>query len=195
MHHFSRILRLSSLDLSSVLSTALNSYFRHLNNHSKYGRPKVLKSVIYAPRSLPTVSIKKNSKVLFCDQRIQFCTVFVFFRDFLQLLKAWTSVWSYRKNQWHPQSGVFSGVGGCGGLMRPFGCLFMSYCALWGKTFVVRRKVWQHHWSNFAFATINTLCIAKGSMILICSRLLHNRASKVICLSGKNVLFVGWAGD
>ena len=116
--------------------------------------------------------------------KIQFCTVFVFFRDFLQLLKAWTSVWSYHKNQWLPQSGVFSG--GCGGLMEPFGCLFMSYCALWGKTFVVRRKVWQHHWSNFAFATINTLCIAKGSMILICSRLLHNRASKVICLSGKN---------
>ena len=120
--------------------------------------------------------------------KIQFCTVFVYFRDFLQLLKAWTSVWSYRKNQWLPQSGIFSGVGGCGGLMEPFGCLFMSYCALWGKTFVVRRKVWQHHWSNFAFATINTLCIAKGSMILICSRLLHNRASKVICLSGKKTL-------
>ena len=29
--------------------------------------------------------------------KIQFCTVFVFFRDFLQLLKAWTIVWSYRK--------------------------------------------------------------------------------------------------
>ena len=42
-------------DVSSVLSKALNSYFKHLNNHSKYGRPKVLKSVIYAP--LPTVSI------------------------------------------------------------------------------------------------------------------------------------------
>ena len=54
MHHFSRIL---CLDLSSVLSKALNSYFKHLNNHSKYGRPKVLKSVIYAPRSLPTVSM------------------------------------------------------------------------------------------------------------------------------------------
>ena len=52
MHHFSRILRLSSLDLSSVLSTALNSYFRYLNNHSK-----VLKSVIYVPWSLPTVCI------------------------------------------------------------------------------------------------------------------------------------------
>ena len=133
------------------------------------------------------VQSKNNSKDLyFCTQNLT--TVFRFFRDFLQLLKAWTSVWSYHKNQWHPQSGVFSGVAGCSGLMEPFGCLFMSYCALWGKTFVVRRKVWQHHWSNFAFATINTLCIAKGSMILICSRLLHNRASKVICLSGKKTL-------
>ena len=129
-------------------------------------------------------NIKWISKAyFFCTQNLP--TVFRFFRDFLQLLKAWTSVWSYHKNQWLPQSGVFSGVGGCGGLMEPFGCLFISYCALWGKTFVVKRKVWQHHWSNFAFATINTLCIAKGSMILICSRLLHNRASKVICLSGK----------
>ena len=134
------------------------------------------------------VQSKNSFKDLrFCTQNLT--TVFRFFRDFLQLLKALTSVWSYHKNQWLPQSGVFSGVGGCGGLMEPFGCLFISYCALWGKTFVVKRKVWQHHWSNFAFATINTLCIAKGSMILICSRLLHNRASKVICLSGKKVTF------
>ena len=47
MHHFSRILR---LDFSSVLSKALR-------NHSKYGRPKVLKHSIYAPWSLPTVCI------------------------------------------------------------------------------------------------------------------------------------------
>ena len=57
MHHNFRILR---LDFSSVLSKALNSYFTHLNNHSKYGQPKVLKSVIYAPRSLPTVCIVKR---------------------------------------------------------------------------------------------------------------------------------------
>ena len=63
MHHFSRILRLditSVLSRSTEYSTQLFSsrpYFTHLNNHSKYGRPKVLKSVIYAPRSLPTVCI------------------------------------------------------------------------------------------------------------------------------------------
>ena len=45
VHYFSRSL---PLDFSSVLSTTLNSYFTHLNNHSKYGRPKVLKSVISA---------------------------------------------------------------------------------------------------------------------------------------------------
>ena len=33
----------------------------HLKNHSKYGRPKVLKSAIYAPRSLPTVCIESNT--------------------------------------------------------------------------------------------------------------------------------------
>ena len=35
----------------------------HLKIHSKYGRPKVLKSAIYAPRSLPTVCI--NNEILY----------------------------------------------------------------------------------------------------------------------------------
>ena len=78
MHHFSRILRLSSLDLSSVLSMALNSYFRHLNNHSKYGRPKVLKSIIYAPWSLPTVCIRGRIQIKSDFWRLPgvFCKIF-----------------------------------------------------------------------------------------------------------------------
>ena len=45
MHHFSRIF---CLDFSSVLSIGTQLYFAHLKNHSKYGRPKVLKHAIYA---------------------------------------------------------------------------------------------------------------------------------------------------
>ena len=54
IHHFSRV-----LPLDYWLSTEYGTqpYFAHLNNHSKYGRPKVLKHAIYAPRSLPTVCI------------------------------------------------------------------------------------------------------------------------------------------
>ena len=66
MHHFSSILPLDLAQYCLVLSTALNSYFTHLNNHSKYGRPKVLTRVIYAPRYLPTVciSVCQNSVFL-----------------------------------------------------------------------------------------------------------------------------------
>ena len=63
MHHFPRILQ---LNLSSVLSMALNSLvlLLHASQQSlKIWLTTVLKSVIYAPRSLPTVCISHYQKL------------------------------------------------------------------------------------------------------------------------------------
>ena len=52
--------------------------------HSKYGRPKVLKSVIYAPRSLPTVCIIRSLIIQKLKSKHLICLIFLWRQVFLR---------------------------------------------------------------------------------------------------------------